>query len=246
MQRKKITVDIPPYLTIGQYQEISKFKNLTSIERLVKTVSALTKVEEEEIRNWPVDTIQAISDDLAKVADPKNEFHSIIKWNDQVYGYSHIANSSLGEYIDIENLAGDLENNLHKLCAIFYRPLTKNRIGGIKWITKHSWALAHNKVENVFDYYEVEKYSSDKRKEVENNFKDFPVHIVLGAISFFLGTGSLYLLNTQSSENQVPKKVQKQLENQILQALSQSTGDGLGLYTHFHKHKSSTSREKVA
>ena len=246
MQAKKITVDIPSYLTIGQYQEISKYKNLSPIEKLVKTVSALTGIQEDEIRTWPVDTIQTISDDLAAVADPKNEFHSIIKWNDTVYGYSHIANSSLGEYIDIENLSQDLENNLHKLCAIFYRPITKNRIGGIKWIAKHSWQLARNKVENVFDYYEVDKYNSTKRKEVEDQFKDFPVHIMLGALSFFLGTGSLYLLNIQSLENQIPKKVHKKLEKQILQALSQNTGDGLGLYTHFRRHKSSTSQEKVA
>lgn len=246
MQGKKITVDIPPYLTIGQYQEISKFKTLSPIEKLVKTVHTLTGKEEEEIKSWPVDTIQAVSDDLAKVADPKNEFHSIIKWNDKVYGYSHIANSSLGEYIDIENLSQDLENNLHKLCAIFYRPITENRIGGLKWIAKHSWQLARNKVENVFDYYEVEKYTSKERKKVENDFKDFPVHIMLGALAFFLGTGSLYLLSIQSSENQIPKKVHKKLENQILQALSQSTGDGLGLYTHFRRRKSSTSREKVA
>ena len=42
----------------------------------------------------------------------------------------------------------------------------------------------NNKVENVFDWYTVEPYDNDKRKQVEESFRDFPAHIFLGAISF--------------------------------------------------------------
>jgi hypothetical protein len=91
--------------------------------------------------------------------------------------------------------------------------------------------MVNNKVENVFDWYDIEKYDSSIRKEREESFKDFPAHIFLGALSFFLSTGSLYLNRTQYLQKMISKKEMKDTEKILLKSLSAHTGGGGGLFT---------------
>ena len=88
-----------------------------------------------------------------------------------------------------------------------------------------------NKVENVFDWYSIEKYDADIRRDREEKFKKFPAHILLGAISFFLSTASLYLANIQYSANKIAKETMEEMETLILGNLSENIGDGSGLFT---------------
>ena len=41
----------------------------------------------------------------------------------KLYGYSSIKKCSLGEYIDLETYCKDMENSMHKVAAILYRPI---------------------------------------------------------------------------------------------------------------------------
>ena len=236
---RKIQVDIPEYLTIRQYQNLNKKKGIESkFEKLVNTVGNFTNLTIDEIRELPVDTLTEISKDIDHLSSHRDEFHAIIEFKDEVYGYQDIKASSLGSYIDLENLVKDdqMDKNLHKIAALLYRPITKNTLGGYKWTAKQTIKLANNSVENVFDYYTIEPYDVEKRKEREKQFLDFPVHILLGAIGFFLGSASLYLANIAFSQDKsITDQMMKTTERKILEGLSAGIGDGLELFTNSQK-----------
>lgn len=233
MKKKSIQIEIPDYLSIKQYKKISQYTGESELKRVITIISALTGIEEKEIGYWSIDSIKEVYLMLNKLGDPKNEFHSLVEWNGTLYGYAHIKNSSLGEYVDLENLCQDVKGNLHKIAALIYRPVVKNKFNSLDFIVKQSIKVAKKSgVANVFDYYTVEEYDSDKRKEVEDSFENFPVHIALGAISFFLSSASLYLNSIAYSEKTLTKSQMKRMNNKILTALSQATGAGGGLSIH--------------
>ena len=229
--KKNYQIEVPEYLTIGQYASMNAYKGESSFGRLVHVVSSLTGLDKEEIRSWEPDSLVKVSNLFSGLADHHQEFHSLIEWNGQLYGYANIKQASLGEYIDIESLSEDLENNLHKVAAILYRPVTKHRFKSLSFAVKQKVKMLNNKVENVFDWYEVDKYDSNVRKEREEDMKGFPAHILLGALSFFLSNAVLYLNHIQFSKGEISKIQMETRETEILEALSQNIGGGGGLFT---------------
>lgn len=229
--RKSIELTIPDYMTIEQYAEMTSYKGDSKFGRLVHTVAALTGRTKEEIRMWDLDSLSKVSNLYAEIADHKELFHPIIEWDGEVYGYSNIKQFTLGEYIDLETYCKDMENNMHKVAAILYRPIKKHRFDSIRYTLKQGINVARNKVTNPFDWYDLEEYNNKTRKLVEEKFKKFPVHLFLGAVSFFLSTGSLYLNHIAYSKKTMPKEVKMKWEDLILRKLSLSTGDGSVRYT---------------
>lgn len=229
--KKTITFDLPPYLTIGQYQKMNNYKGDSNFRKLITLVEAVTKYPKEDIETWDVNSLQDIARRFQELSDPDNEFHSLIEWNGTLYGYAHMDKATLGEMADLENLTKDFENNLHKIGALLYRPVTEHNFDSLSFTTKQKLKMVNNKVENVFDWYEVEKYDNKKRKKREEGFKDFPVHILLGAVGFFLGTVNLYLATTLSSQHRITKREKKAMMNNLLTSLSQNIGLGGGLST---------------
>jgi hypothetical protein len=228
--KKTIQIEIPQYLTVEQFDRINSIEKEEKLDQIAITLSALTGYNEEEIKTWSVDSLQNVYDKFKDLGDNQNEFHSIIEWNGTLYGYSDIKSMTLGCYIDIENLSKDLKGNLHKIAAILYRPITNHRFDSLKFQVKQRIKMLNNKVENVFDWYEIEKYDSKKRKQREEEFKAFPAHILTGALSFFLSTGSLYLNSIPSSEI-LTKKLKREMNWLTMESLLLNTTGGGGLYT---------------
>lgn len=226
-----LEVTIPEYLTIEQYGKMNEYKGDSTFGRLVHVVSVLTKRPISEVRKWSINSLTDLANGYSEIADHKNEFHSIIEWNGKLYGYAALKASTLGEYIDLENLSKDFENNMHKIAAILYRPIKTHRFKSLSFAIKQKIKMVNNKVENVFDWYNVEPYDSEERRSVENDFKDFPAHIFLGAVSFFLSTASLYSTNTLYLEGKISKRMMNQMIQEQLEVLSHSTGAGGGLFT---------------
>lgn len=236
METKTIQLDIPEYLTVEQYKRLSGFDGDSKFERLAHIVSSLTGYSIEDVQYWSIESLVEIIKKYQQASSHENKFYAIIEWNGTLYGYSDIKSKTLGEYIDLENLTGDLENNLHKIAALMYRPVTKHRFKSLTFAYKQKVKMLNNDVENVFDWYEVEKYDSKKRKEVEEEFKAFPIHILLGAISFFLSTATLYLNSIQYSDNKKSTKMMKEFkEERILEVLLQNIGVGSVLSTNSQK-----------
>jgi len=232
MQTKSIDINIPEYLTIEQYRKMNDYNGDTDFGRMIHAISSMSGEDFETVKKWPLSVIKEISSAFADLADHKHEFHSIIEWNGQLLGYSPIQHSTLGEYVDIENLSKDLAGNMHKLAAILYRPITKHRFKSFKFAVKQKVKMVANDVENVFDWYSVEPYDSNVRKQREEEFKDFPAHIFFGAVSFFLSTVNLYSINTLYSQNKISYRKKKKLQKQQMSSLSQHIGAGGGLFTH--------------
>jgi len=231
MPSKTLHITVPDYLTIDQYKKMNDYKSEDNFGRLCHSVSVMTGYKISEIRHWPIETLTTIANDFAELADHKQEFHSIIEWNGQLFGYSPVHGSSLGEYIDLESLSKDFENNMHKVAAILYRPIISHRFKSLSFAVRQKIKMVNNKVENVFDWYTVEPYDNEKRKQREESFRDFPAHIFLGAIGFFFSSVNLYSTNILYLEGRITKRTMMEMINQQLQTLSHNIGVGGGLFT---------------
>lgn len=231
MDTNVLEITIPEYLTIDQYKSMNSYDGDSHFGRLVHTVSVLTKRPISEVRKWSLNSLTELANAFAEISDHKNEFHSIIEWNGTLYGYSPIKASSLGEYMDIETLSKDFEKNMHKVAAILYRPISVHRFKTLSFAIKQKIKMVNNAVENVFDWYDVVPYDSSERRSRENDFRDFPAHIFLGAVSFFLSSASLYSINTLYLENKISKRMMTEMMEQQLEVLSVTTGAGGGLFT---------------
>ena len=231
MTTETLQLQVPDYISIQKYLDINSYKGESNFGRLVHSVSKISGREVNEVRKWSMGTLTEVVNAFANIADHKQEFHSIIEWNGELLGYANMQQATLGEYIDLETSCKDIENNMHKIAAILYRPIKKHNFGTLSYKVKQAIKMVNNKVENVFDWYTLEEYDSDRRKEREESFRDFPVHIFLGALSFFLSTGSLYLLTIACSQGKITKEMKMTQEKNLLETLSQNTGAGGGLFT---------------
>ena len=230
-QSISLQLEIPEYLTIEKYLNMNNYKGTSKFGKLVHAVSVLTKQPLKDVRLWDVDSLTKVSNLYAEIADHKELFHPIVEWKGKLYGYSSIKKCSLGEYIDLETYCEDMENSMHKVAAILYRPIKRHRFKDIAFSIKQGIKTAINKVDNPFDWYEVEKYDSDERRLVEEDFKEFPVHLFLGALSFFLSTANLYLNHIAYLKQEITKKTMEEMNKEIIESLLANTGDGSVAFT---------------
>ena len=125
--------------------------------------------------------------------------------------------------------------------AILYRPIVKERFSGIKWAFKNRHKIALGEAENLFKYYEVEKYDSSKRKDNADKLSVIPASMALGALSFFLVVGTTFSVgsNLSSLEGVEAMKTIKEMNKQMA---SMNIGDGLRLFITSLQHPSLTSQ----
>jgi hypothetical protein len=230
--KKEVEVKIPDYISIGKYQQMNKLESLSELDRIVKVISVVTGMEAKEVRTWDMDSLQIVSSAVGEIVERKGEFHAVLEFGDQLYGYSNLSSFTLGEYIDLEEYLKDPTVNLHKIAALLYRPVTKHNFDKISFLVKNSIKIANNKVENVFDHYKIEAYDNEEVAKRQEMFKQFPVHIVLGAMAFFFAVGSQYLKSIASSETEMIDPKGTEMVNKALDHLLANIGAGGGLYTH--------------
>lgn len=231
MESTKFDINLPDYLTIEQYIKLNGYEGDSNFGRLVHTVSAITGFDKSEVRKWKLSSLTDLANHFSEIADHHNEFHSLIEWNGTLYGYANINAASLGQYVDLESLSQDFEGNAHKIAAVLYRPVKNHRFKTLDFHIKQKIKMLKNSVENVFDWYTLEEYDSGKRKMVEEEFKQFPAHIFLGALSFFLSSVGMYSTSTLYSEGMLSQTMMTEMIQDQLEVLSASTGAGGGLFT---------------
>tara|TARA_R110000803_G_scaffold51443_1_gene106326 strand:- start:569 stop:1324 length:756 start_codon:yes stop_codon:yes gene_type:complete len=246
--KKKYSIEIPEFISISKYQELTNMEHLTDIGKMVKTINVFTQIPEDEIKTWAVADMGKVAGDFSSKLDIKSQFYPIIKINDIDYGYTDLSTMSLGEFIDLEQLCKKPQANLHEIMAVLYRPIKTHRFDKLVWKVKHNVQLMKKKTDNVFKWYTVEEYNNDNRVVDGEAMKELPTGFALGALSFFLGTASLYSINSISSSSQVGKmemeEVKKKTTNQLMEALA-AIGDGLAHYIHSPKQAFSISQEKL-
>ena len=96
MKKKTIQLNLPNYITVQQYKQIVDSKTEGNGERLITGIAALTSMSVEEVKNLPLNTIKNISEDLTELAFPKETFHAVLEFDDKLYGYAHMNQTTLG------------------------------------------------------------------------------------------------------------------------------------------------------
>jgi len=235
-------ITTPDYLSINQLKQIQLYDHLSEVDRMIKILSIISDKTEDEIRELPATNILEIySDVITNLLDITNQFFPIFELNGVKYGFKSIAKMSLGEYVDLEMLAKKPMENIEDIMAILYRPIVKEKFNSFKWALEHGINVAKGQVEDIFKYYEIEKYDLEKRFNNAEALKHTPAGFALGALSFFLQVATLSLKNTQTSSQKPLSK--QEIMKMAKEIVSPAIGDGLRLYTSYRKVPSLTSQE---
>jgi len=236
----KITT--PDYLSLGQYKQIESYEHLSELDKMVKILSIISDKTEDELRELPSNSLMEIySQILTNLTEVKPLFFPIFELNGVKYGFKSLAKMTLGEYVDLEMLAKKPLENIEEMMAILYRPITKEKFNSFKWALEHGINVAKGQVEDIFKYYDIEKYDTEKRFDNAEALKEMPAGFAIGALSFFLQVASLSLKSTQTSSQ---KNLSKQEMMKIVKEMGLTDiGDGLRLFTTYRKVPSLTLQE---
>jgi len=234
----EVKLNIPDYLSVKHWKEFNSLEHLTETEKMVYMISILSDKTKDEVREWtPAALTEVYSKVLEVFQDMQPQFYPVFELDDVLYGFTPISKLSLGEYMDLERLAVKSNDNLEEIMAILYRPITKHRFRGIKWAFKSQYKVALGEAENLFKYYEVEKYDSSKRLENADKLSVLPATMCLGALSFFLVLGSTRLLSSNLS-SLTPKQQMETMKEMSTKITSMNIGDGLLQFITSLKHPS--------
>ena len=235
-------ITTPDYLSINQLRQIQSYDHLSELDRMIKILSIVSDKTENDIRELPpTNILQIYSEVITNLLDVQKQFFPIFELNGVKYGFKSIAKMSLGEYVDLEMLAKKPMDNIEDIMAILYRPITKNNFNSFRWALEHGINVAKGKVEDIFKFYDIEKYDIEKRFDDAESLKDMPAGFALGALSFFLQVAALSLKNTKTSSQ---KNLSKQEMMKIVkETIFPNIGDGLQLFTSSRKVPSLTSLE---
>ena len=231
-------LNIPQYLSVKQWRHFNSLEHLTDSEKMITMISLLSEHTEDEVRSWELPAIKGTySKVLDVLSDIEPQFYPVFELDGVLYGYSSMQKMTLGEYVDLERLAKNPSENIEEIMAILYRPITKHKFGGIKWAFRNTFKVTLGKAENLFKYYELEKYDSSERVANAEKLSVLPASICLGALSFFLVLVSSSLIS--SSLSSLPQDQQMtSLKEMNKEMTSISIGDGLRQFITSLQHPS--------
>lgn len=236
----KFKIEVPEYLTIGDYQKIIQLDHLSDLEKTVEIVHIITQIDRDVLGKWTPKELNAIAESVLSLMDfDAATFYPIIEFNNVLYGYRPVSKMTLAEYVDLERLAKEPNTNLDEIIALLYRPIVKDSTHSFSFQMKNGYKIAKGTAENLFKYYDIEEYDSSKRKVNADKMKEFPVSLALGGLTFFLAIATKSL----NSTNSYLRRAEKMMMNQEMDNLMDSIGDGLGQYIHSLKPVSLTSQE---
>jgi hypothetical protein len=242
----KIQINIPEYLSISDWKYFNSLEHLDDSEKMISLISKMGGVDIEEVKKYtPAALQQVYATLLSSFEDLQPQFHPIFELDNVLYGFKSITSMTTGEYIDLERLCKQPQENLEEIMAILYRPIVKNRFKGIKWAFKSTYKVALGEAENLFKYYEVEDYDNSKREENSQTLSNIPASIGLGALSFFLVLGTYY--SVSSSLSSLPPQQQMTEIKKMNKELDMlNIGGGLLRFITSLEHPFYQSVEKVA
>lgn len=111
-------------VSIGQFQEIHSIDK-DNKNKALEIISILVNEDIEDIRSYDIKSISSISHHLSWVEKLPNENKQkdTISIDGIDYGLIKFSDMTGGEWIDMEGYLEDSITNLHKIVALFYRPI---------------------------------------------------------------------------------------------------------------------------
>lgn len=171
-------------ISVGRFMEFELLdkKNLSSLDLMVNVVSIFCDKDSSEIEKLSLNQLGNIMTELEWViAKPLKNFYQSWEHDGIKYGFLPNLNAiKVGEWIDLEQYMKAPIQNLHKILAILYRPITKINKG-------------HNN-------YEIEDYDSNIAKTRAELFYNWmPIDLGYGVALFFLNFVEELLVNIRVS-----------------------------------------------
>ena len=217
LENKKITLTIPDYFSVRQYQMYETFTSFDPVDTMVSTIALLTEHSEDEVLSWPLPAVkQAYPQVLKLITNTKPEFYPVIEWEGTLYGYRSLQKMTLKEYIDLEGLLKEPKKNFTEILAILFRPVTESKLNTTKFIWNTVYKAYKGDQENIFSYYDIQEYNNETRVLDAKKFENFPISVALGALSFFLLAGVQSLTSSPTSSQIMEEWMKEVKKNQKL------------------------------
>lgn len=234
----ELKFNLPDYLSIKDWKYFQSLEMENDNEKMINFISHATDIPQDTIMDLrPMDLTQVYGTLVERLGQVEPSFYPVIEINGQLYGYSSLSKMTFGEYIDLQKLTKNPTMNIEEIMALLYRPIEEHSFKGITWAVKSQYKIGTGNVENLFQYYELEKYDSKKRAKQADIMSQLPVAFALGALSFFLVLTNTLLVSTNLSLNPKIKKEMKMIK--ILNKVgSPAIGDGLLQFITSQKHPS--------
>ena len=119
-------------LTLGRYMRIMKVlkdkEETSDIERLVRIINCLSKIPKKHIYSLEVNSLKALGKHITNFleSEPNDELEHLVTIEDIEYGFHpKLFDMSLGEFVDLETYMKDIDNNMHNIMSVLYRPVTQ-------------------------------------------------------------------------------------------------------------------------
>jgi hypothetical protein len=178
MELKVVVPTTLSEITLEQYQ---RFARLDGDEEFLthKMLEIFCGVPLADLPNIKFSSVANVMRHINTMFDEKPSLKPTFTLGEQEFGFiPNIEDITFGEYVDLDNYMGDVQN-LHKTMAVLYRPVT----------------------EKAGKRYAIEPYESAQK--YEQDMKQAPMDVVMGASLFFYRLGNDLLIATLNSlENQ--------------------------------------------
>tara|TARA_R100001460_G_scaffold13815_1_gene31150 strand:- start:1083 stop:1727 length:645 start_codon:yes stop_codon:yes gene_type:complete len=115
-------------VTLDKWIKLISNKEKTNTQEAIDLISTLSDMPKKLIKELSINDISLIMNKIAVLQNKaESKLKSIIKVNDIEYGFHpNLEDITLGEYADLETYLKDgIQNNLTKIMAVLYRPITE-------------------------------------------------------------------------------------------------------------------------
>jgi len=167
-------------ITLGQLQSLTRLEaiELSELERQKQTIELLTNVDRQTIDQIKLNDLNDVYGKLLHLTKSSDKLHKFVTIDDVKYGFHpNLSEISTGEFADLDTLCKDLNDNLHLIMAILYRPVQDE---------------AHGK-------YNIEPYDSELEARGRIFKKKMKADVVNSALVFFWTIGSDFLTDSLTS-----------------------------------------------
>ena len=183
-------------ITLGQLQTLTRLEatQLTDLERQKQTIELLANVDRATIDKIKLNDLNSLYEKLAGLSKSSDSLHLFVTIDNVKYGFiPNLSEISTGEFADLDTLCQELNDNLHLIMAILYRPVDKEANGK----------------------YSIEAYDADLEERGRIFKKKLRANVVNSAILFFWSIGNDYLndLLTSSQVDQETKSSKTSVKN---------------------------------
>lgn len=163
----KVELIVPNSLnevTLGQYQEYIKLKDLSETELSLKMIEVFCNLKSEQVRYLKATDVRTVVTIISEMFDSKPSLVNTFKIDGIEYGFiPNLDEMSFGEYIDLDTFIGDWDN-IEKAMGVLYRPVEMRK----------------------GNRYHIKEYEAGETEHL----KAMPLDAVLGSILFFYRLGN--------------------------------------------------------